>query len=104
MQAFSLTRPQQTAVPVADRYRQGTTRRVVTHRQDDVGDHPVAPRQVSGAVQPAMRELSASPVLTFPGGMARPAPVATQTGAAVTGGAGQILDAGRARGAGQTTG
>jgi hypothetical protein len=47
-----------------------------------------------------MRELSASPVLTFPGGKAMPALVASQTGMAVTGGDGQIPDAGRTRGAG----
>ena len=51
-----------------------------------------------------MCELSASSVLTFPGGKAMPALVANQTGAAVTDGDGQILHAGWARGAGQAIG
>lgn len=40
--------------------------------------------------------------MTFPGGKAMPALVASQTGAAVADGDRQILDAGWARGAGQT--
>ena len=51
-----------------------------------------------------MRELVASPVPTFPGGKAMPALVANQTGVAVTGRDGQILDAGWTRGGEQTTG
>jgi len=54
-------------------------RRVVTHREIDLCDHPATPHRVSGAVQPVIWELFASPVLTFLGETARSWTLAGQT-------------------------
>jgi len=104
MQAFSVARPQ------ADSHADG-----VPHGQGTIGGssrtarsvHAITLpplRRVSGAAQPALRELSASLVLALPGGKAMPALAASPAGLAVTGGDGQIPGTGRTHGVGQAIG